>query len=200
MNGLRLLTSEYGSFTLPEKSSYHYMLLGCTAAPRVQPNWECKHWRLLIVIEKRNSWLAWIKLVFLIILGVLGGLNALYKACTCISHIEIERDSRDWRVKHKFEANWRKKNGTLCNTEGEKKRWFFFCSRHTRNINLVFFLGRLFGCYNYKELYLLPGVEDLATEFCGEVVFVPRGIIVFSQFIVNSSFGYNLTVVISILL
>ena len=25
-------------------------------------------------------------------------------------------------------------------------------------------------------------VEDLATGFCGEVVFVPRGIIVFSQF------------------
>ena len=43
-------------------------------------------------------------------------------------------------------------------------------------------------------------VEDLATGFCGEVVFVPRSIIVFSQFIVNSSFGYNLSVVIFILL
>ena len=43
-------------------------------------------------------------------------------------------------------------------------------------------------------------VEDLATGFCGGVVFVPRDIIVFSQFIVNSSFGYNLSVVISILL
>ena len=43
-------------------------------------------------------------------------------------------------------------------------------------------------------------VEDLATGFCGEVVFVPRCIIIFSQFIVNSGFGYNLSVVISILL
>ena len=43
-------------------------------------------------------------------------------------------------------------------------------------------------------------VEDLATDFCSEVVFVPRGIIIFSQFIVNSGFGYNMSVVISILL
>ena len=43
-------------------------------------------------------------------------------------------------------------------------------------------------------------VEDFTTNFCGEVIFVPRDIIVFSQFIVNSSFGYNLSVVISILL
>ena len=43
-------------------------------------------------------------------------------------------------------------------------------------------------------------MEDLATGFCGEVVFVSRGIIVFFQFIVNSGFGYNLSVVISILL
>jgi len=43
-------------------------------------------------------------------------------------------------------------------------------------------------------------VEDLTIGFCGKVVFIPRGIIVFSQFIVNSSFGYNLNIVISILL
>ena len=43
-------------------------------------------------------------------------------------------------------------------------------------------------------------MEDLATGFCGEVVFIPRGIILFSQFIVNSSFGDNVSVVISILL
>ena len=43
-------------------------------------------------------------------------------------------------------------------------------------------------------------VEDLAIGFCGEVVFVFRDIIVFYQFIVNSGFGYNLSVVISILL
>ena len=29
-------------------------------------------------------------------------------------------------------------------------------------------------------------MEDLAIGFCGEVIFIPRGIIVFSQFIVNS--------------
>ena len=43
-------------------------------------------------------------------------------------------------------------------------------------------------------------VEDLAIGFCGEVVFVLRDIIVFYQFTVNSGFGYNLSVVISILL
>ena len=43
-------------------------------------------------------------------------------------------------------------------------------------------------------------VKDLATRLCGEVVFVPRNIIVFYQFIVNLGFGYNLSVVISILL
>ena len=43
-------------------------------------------------------------------------------------------------------------------------------------------------------------VEDLATGFCSEVVFVPGCIIVFSQFIMNSGFGYNLSIVISILL
>ena len=43
-------------------------------------------------------------------------------------------------------------------------------------------------------------VEDFAIGFCGEVVFVLRDIIVFYQSIVNSGFGYNLSVVISILL
>ena len=43
-------------------------------------------------------------------------------------------------------------------------------------------------------------MEDLATGFCGEVLFVSRGMIVFSQFIVNFGFGYNLSIVISILL
>ena len=43
-------------------------------------------------------------------------------------------------------------------------------------------------------------VEDLTTRFCGEVVFVPKDIIVFYQFTVNSGFGYNLSVIISILL
>ena len=42
-------------------------------------------------------------------------------------------------------------------------------------------------------------VEDLATGFCGEIVFVPGDIIISYQFIVNSGFGYNLSIVISIL-
>ena len=50
------------------------------------------------------------------------------------------------------------------------------------------------------QLIEIFSVEDLATGLCNEVVFVPIGIIIFSQFIVNSSFGYNLSVVISILL
>ena len=43
-------------------------------------------------------------------------------------------------------------------------------------------------------------VNDLAIGLCGVVVFVPRCIILFSQFIVNSGFRYNVSVVISILL
>ena len=43
-------------------------------------------------------------------------------------------------------------------------------------------------------------VEDLAIGFWSEVVFVLRDIIVFYQFIVNSGFGYNLSVIIFILL
>ena len=34
-------------------------------------------------------------------------------------------------------------------------------------------------------------VEDLTIGFCGEVVFITKGIIVFSQFIVNLGFGYK---------
>ena len=37
---------------------------------------------------------------------------------------------------------------------------------------LEFFLGQLFGCYNHRELKIFS-VEDLATGFCSEVVFVP---------------------------
>ena len=43
-------------------------------------------------------------------------------------------------------------------------------------------------------------IEDFTIEFCGNVVFVPKYIIVFFQFIVNSGFVYNLSVVIFILL
>ena len=43
-------------------------------------------------------------------------------------------------------------------------------------------------------------MEDIATKFYDEIVFIFRDIIIFYQFIVNSGFGYNFSVVISILL
>ena len=64
---------------------------------------------------------------------------------------------------------------------------------------LVFFSRTIISVLQPQRIEAFR-VEDLATSFCDEVVFVPRGIIVFFQFIVNSSFGYNLSVVISILL
>ena len=56
---------------------------------------------------------------------------------------------------------------------------------------------KVFNVLPKKKVF---NVEDLATGFCGEVLFVSRGMIVFSQFIVNFGFGYNLSIVISILL
>ena len=102
-------------------------------------------------------------------------------------------------MKHKFEAIWRKKNSALCGTEGKKKMRFFFCSRHIRKINWCFFSKTIIWVLQSQRIEALR-VEDLATSFCDEVVFVPRGIIVFFQFIVNSGFGHNLSVVISNLL
>ena len=64
---------------------------------------------------------------------------------------------------------------------------------------LVFFSGTIILVLQSQRIEAFR-VEDLATSFCGEVVFVPRCIIVFSQFIMNSGFGYNLSVIISILL
>ena len=43
-------------------------------------------------------------------------------------------------------------------------------------------------------------MEDIATRFYDEIVFISRDIIIFYQFIVNSGFGYNFSVVISFLL
>ena len=43
-------------------------------------------------------------------------------------------------------------------------------------------------------------MEDIATRFYDEIVFIFRDIIIFYQFIVNSYFWYNFSVVISILL
>ena len=66
----------------------------------------------------------------------------------------IERDSeRDYRVKYNFEADWKKKNSTLCGAEENY---------------LVLQLQRV-------EIFR---VEDLAIGFCGKVVFISRDIIV----------------------
>ena len=72
-----------------------------------------------------------------------------------------------------------------------------------RKINWGFSLGRLFG-YNYIELKYSESFSQKKKKkfyyICEEIIFVPRGIIIFSQFIVNLGFEYNLSVVISILL
>ena len=75
---------------------------------------------------------------------------------------------------------------------------FLFLKTHKED-KLVFFSRTIIWVLQPQRIEAFR-VEDLATSFCDEVVFVPRGIIIFFQFIVNSSFGYNLSVVISILL
>ena len=87
----------------------------------------------------------------------------------------------------------------MCGTEGKKEKVIFLLLKTHKEDKLEFFLGQSFGCYKSQRIEIFS-VEDLATGFCNEVVFVPTSIIIFSQFIVNSGFGYNLSVVISILL
>ena len=109
--------------------------------------WGGGGWSLLRCTAPRSQ-----KLMFLIILGM-SGCKSFYIKLMYVGFMNIEREiERDWRVEHNFEANWRKKNSALCGTKGKKKRWFFFCSRHTRKINWGFSLKRLFGSYNHKEL------------------------------------------------
>ena len=74
--------------------------------------------------------------------------------------------------------------------------FILFYSRHTRKINRKFLYEDSLSVEQQRvEVFR---VEDLATGLWGEVVFVPKGIIMFFQFIVNSGSGYNLSVVISI--
>ena len=73
---------------------------------------------------------------------------------------------------------------------------FLLLKTHKKD-KLEFFSRKIISVLQSQRIEAFR-VEDLATSFCDEVVFVPRGIILFFQFIVNSGFGYNLSVVISI--
>ena len=55
---------------------------------------------------------------------------------------------------------------------GKKEKVIFLLLKTHKEDKLEFFLGQLFGCYNHRELKIFS-VEDLATGFCSEVVFVP---------------------------
>ena len=81
----------------------------------------------------------------------------------------------------------------------EKRKCDFSFVQDTQGIYIDAFSRTIIWVLQSQRIEVFR-VEDLATSFCGEVVFVPRCIIVFSQFIVNSGFGYNFSVVISILL
>ena len=102
-------------------------------------------------------------------------------------------------MKHSFEANWKKKNSALCGTKGKKENVIFLLFKIYKEDKLQVFSRMIIWVLQLQRIEVFR-VEDLATGFCGEVVFVPRDIIVFYQFIVNSGFGYNLSIVISILL
>ena len=78
-----------------------------------------------------------------------------------------------------------------------KKKVIFLLFKTHKEDKLGVFLGGFFGFYNQRELKY-SRVEDLATRFCDKVVFVPRGIIVFSQFTMNLGFKNKLSIVISI--
>ena len=87
----------------------------------------------------------------------------------------------------------------MCGTKGEKENVIFLLLKIYKEDKLQVFSRMIIWVLQSQRIEVFR-VEDLATGFCGEVVFVPRDIIVFYQFIVNSGFGYNLSIVISILL
>ena len=113
-----------------------------------------KYWRNPISIRNRCMCCTRSqRLLFLIVIGVSSGLKAFIKSLyVYFTNREKREIQRDWKVKHSFEADWKKKISALCGTKGKKKMWFFFYSRHTRKINWRFSLGQLFGCYNHREL------------------------------------------------
>ena len=87
----------------------------------------------------------------------------------------------------------------MCGTKGKKENVIFLLLKIYKEDKLQVFSRMIIWVLQSQRIEVFR-VEDLATGFCGEVVFVPRDIIVFYQFIVNSGFGYNLSIVISILL
>ena len=87
----------------------------------------------------------------------------------------------------------------MCGIEGKKENVIFLLLKTHKEDKLRVFSRTIIWVLQPQRVEVFK-IEDLCTGFCGEVVFVSRGIIVFFQFIVNLSFGYNLSVVISILL
>ena len=87
----------------------------------------------------------------------------------------------------------------MCDTKGKKENVIFLLLKIYKEDKLQVFSRMIIWVLQSQRIEVFR-VEDLATGFCGEVVFVSRDIIVFYQFIVNSGFGYNLSIVISILL
>ena len=87
----------------------------------------------------------------------------------------------------------------MCGTKGKKENVIFLLLKIYKEDKLQVFSRMIIWVLQSQRIEVFR-VEDLATGFCGEVVFVSRDIIVFYQFIVNSGFGYNLSIVISILL
>ena len=87
----------------------------------------------------------------------------------------------------------------MCGTKGKKENVIFLLLKIYKEDKLQVFSRMIIWVLQSQRIEVFR-VEDLATGFCGEVVFVPRDIIVFYQFIVNSGFGCNLSIVISILL
>ena len=87
----------------------------------------------------------------------------------------------------------------MCGTKGKKENVIFLLLKIYKEDKFRVFSRMIIWVLQSQRIEVFR-VEDLATGFCGEVVFVPKDIIVFYQFIVNSGFGYNLSIVISILL
>ena len=87
----------------------------------------------------------------------------------------------------------------MCGTERQKKNVIFLLLKTHKEDKLGVFSRTIIWVLQSQRVEVFR-VGDFATGFCGVVVFVLRYIIVFSQFIVNLGFGYNLSVVIYILL
>ena len=76
----------------------------------------------------------------------------------------------------------------LCATQIEKKKKWFSFAQDTQEIEIGVFSRKIIWVLQPHRVEVF-GVENLTTKFCGKVVFVPRDIVVFFQFIRNSGFG-----------